>query len=56
MKNEQIKHEEVKGNFIKPFGFNMQENKIRRAGLDYHDLAAAKTYETWEEFWRFRIL
>ena len=37
-------------NFIKPFGFNMQENKIRRAGLDYHDLAAAKTYETWEEF------
>ena len=37
-------------NFIKPFGFNMQENKIRRAGLDYHDLASAKTYETWEEF------
>ena len=39
-------------NFIKPFGFNMQENKIRRAGLDYHDLASAKTYETWEEFIR----
>ena len=37
-------------NFIKPFGFNMQENKIRRAGLDYHDLASAKTYEAWEEF------
>ena len=37
-------------NFIKPFGFNMQENKIRRAGLDYHDLAAVKTYETWYEF------
>ena len=37
-------------NFIKPFGFNFQENKIRRAGLDYHDLAAAKTYETWDEF------
>ena len=37
-------------NFIKPFGFNMQENKIRRAGLDYHDLAAAKTYGSWQEF------
>lgn len=37
-------------NFIKPFGFNLQESKIRRAGLDYHDLAAAKTYETWDEF------
>ena len=29
-------------NFIKPFGFNMQENKIRRAGLDYQDLAFVK--------------
>ena len=29
-------------NFIKPFGFNMQENKIRRAGLDYQDLAYEK--------------
>ena len=29
-------------NFIKPFGFNMQENKLRRAGLDYQDLAFVK--------------
>ena len=37
-------------NFIKPFGFNMQENKIRRAGLDYHDLAFVNNYESWNEF------
>ena len=27
-------------NIIKPFGFSFQENKVRRAGLDYHDLAS----------------
>ena len=37
-------------NFIKPFGFNMQENKIRRAGLDYQDLAFVKNYESWVDF------
>ena len=37
-------------NFIKPFGFNLQENKIRRAGLDYQDLAFVKNYESWNEF------
>tara|TARA_Y100001938_G_scaffold131684_1_gene189088 strand:+ start:264 stop:707 length:444 start_codon:yes stop_codon:yes gene_type:complete len=37
-------------NLIKPFGFELQENKIRRAGLDYHDLSNTKTYNSWEEF------
>ena len=37
-------------NLIKPFGFNFQENKIRRAGLDYHDLASVSMYEDWNEF------
>jgi len=37
-------------NIIKPLGFNFQENKIRRAGLDYHDLASVSMYEEWEEF------
>tara|TARA_B100001175_G_C19337012_1_gene555462 strand:- start:446 stop:886 length:441 start_codon:yes stop_codon:yes gene_type:complete len=37
-------------NLIKPFGFELQENKIRRAGLDYHDLSNTKTYESWNEF------
>ena len=37
-------------NLIKPYGFELQENKIRRAGLDYHDLSITKTYESWNEF------
>ena len=37
-------------NLIKPFGFDLQENRIRRAGLDYHDLSNTKTYNSWEEF------
>jgi len=37
-------------NIIKPLGFNFQENKIRRAGLDYHDLASVSMYEEWGEF------
>jgi len=37
-------------NLVKPFGFDLQENKIRRAGLDYHDLSNTKTYNSWEEF------
>ena len=37
-------------NLIRPFGFELQENKIRRAGLDYHDLSNTKTYNSWEEF------
>ena len=37
-------------NIIKPLGFNFQENKIRRAGLDYHDLASVSIYEDWNEF------
>ena len=37
-------------NIIKPLGFNFQENKIRRAGLDYHDLASVSMYEDWNNF------
>ena len=37
-------------NLVKPFGFELQENKIRRAGLDYHDLSNTKTYKSWDEF------
>ncbi len=37
-------------NIIKPLGFNFQENKIRRAGLDYHDLATVSMYENWSKF------
>lgn len=37
-------------NIIKPLGFNFQENRIRRAGLDYHDLASVSMYEDWNKF------
>ena len=40
----------IKVNFIRPFGFDFQESKIRRAGLDYHDLASVVIYDSWEEF------
>ena len=39
-------------NIVKPLGFNFQENKIRRAGLDYHDLASVSMYEDWNELKR----
>ena len=39
-------------NIVKPLGFNFQENKIRRAGLDYQDLASVSIYEDWSEFKR----
>lgn len=29
--------------------FDMEDAKLRRAGLDYHDLANTRVYETWEE-------
>ena len=38
-------------NLIKPFGFSFQENKIRRAGLDYHDLATVSVFENWNIFY-----
>jgi len=39
-------------NLIKPFGFSFQDNKIRRAGLDYHDLASVSVFENWNNFYR----
>ncbi len=38
-------------NLIKPFGFSFQENKIRRAGLDYHDLASVSVFQNWNNFY-----
>ena len=38
-------------NLIKPFGFSFQDNKIRRAGLDYHDLASVSVFENWNNFY-----
>ena len=37
-------------NLIKPFGFNFQENKIRRAGLDYHEFAHVKRHASLDAY------
>lgn len=35
---------------IKPLGFDPDEKKLRRAGLDYHDWVQVKQYENYTEF------
>ncbi|MEC9248927.1 MAG: tRNA (cytidine(34)-2'-O)-methyltransferase [Pseudomonadota bacterium] len=31
---------------IEPIGFNLTDKKLRRAGLDYHDLSLVKTHDS----------
>lgn len=35
---------------IEPLGFDFEEKKLRRAGLDYHDLANVTRYANYEKF------
>lgn len=35
---------------IKPFGFELDDKRLRRAGLDYHEFAGVKIYENWQDF------
>ena len=35
---------------IKPLGFNLDEKPLRRAGLDYHDLANVSMHESFDDF------
>ncbi len=35
---------------IEPLGFDFEEKKVRRAGLDYHDLARVKRHRDMEAF------
>lgn len=35
---------------IEPFGFDFEEKKLRRAGLDYHDLAHVTRYPNYQAF------
>lgn len=37
---------------IKPLGFDMSDRQLRRAGLDYHDLASVTVHEDFESAWR----
>jgi tRNA (cytidine/uridine-2'-O-)-methyltransferase len=33
---------------IEPLGFELDDKKLRRAGLDYHEFASIKTYKSWQ--------
>lgn len=35
---------------IEPLGFDLEAKKLRRAGLDYRELAGIFTYENWDSF------
>ena len=35
---------------IEPLGFDLEEKKLRRAGLDYHDLARVTVHPNYEAF------
>ena len=35
---------------IEPLGFDLEEKKVRRAGLDYHDLARVTRHENYAAF------
>ena len=34
---------------IEPLGFSMEDRLMRRAGLDYHEFATIRVYESWPE-------
>lgn len=34
---------------VKPLGFELEDSKLRRAGLDYHEWARMQVHESWEE-------
>lgn len=36
---------------IGPMGFPLDDAKMRRAGLDYHERCLAQTHPDWESFW-----
>ncbi|WP_031842662.1 tRNA (cytidine(34)-2'-O)-methyltransferase, partial [Vibrio parahaemolyticus] len=35
---------------IEPLGFDLEEKKVRRAGLDYHDLARVTRHKNYQAF------
>jgi len=40
----------AKLHLIEPLGFPMEDAKLRRAGLDYHEFAKVKVHRNWEQF------
>jgi tRNA (cytidine/uridine-2'-O-)-methyltransferase len=39
----------AKLHLVKPFGFEWDDKRLRRAGLDYHELALVSLYDSFEE-------
>lgn len=35
---------------VKPLGFEMDDKRLRRAGLDYQEWATHRSYDNWEQF------
>ncbi len=35
---------------VKPFGFELDDKRMRRAGLDYHEFAGISQYSDWQDF------
>lgn len=35
---------------IKPLGFELNDKRMRRAGLDYHEFAGIDLYDNWQHF------
>lgn len=35
---------------IEPLGFPLEDAKLRRAGLDYHEFASVKVHQNWQAF------
>ncbi|NDI84770.1 tRNA (uridine(34)/cytosine(34)/5-carboxymethylaminomethyluridine(34)-2'-O)-methyltransferase TrmL [Undibacterium crateris] len=40
----------VQLHLIEPLGFPLDDSKMKRAGLDYHDYASMKVHKNWEAF------
>jgi len=40
----------AKLHLIEPLGFPMEDAKLRRAGLDYHEFASIKVHASWSQF------
>ncbi len=36
---------------VEPLGFSLEDSKLRRAGLDYHDLAVLHVHSSLEDAW-----
>jgi tRNA (cytidine/uridine-2'-O-)-methyltransferase len=40
----------VRLHLVKPLGFSLDDKQLLRAGLDYHEFATIRVYESWPEY------